>query len=287
MALTAMLASAQAPAAATARPDGAVRVPILLYHRFGAEARDEMTVRTRTFAWQLRYLETRGYRVIRLRDYVRYRLGVAPAPPPRSVVITADDGRRSVYSDMLPLVRAYHVPVTLFVYPSAISNAPYAMTWMQLARLVRTGLFDVESHTDWHPNFRIERRRLSPQQYREFVRSQLLRSKAILEQRLGVRVEMLAWPFGICDAELMRQASQAGYVAAFTLERRSAGPGDPILALPRELVTDRDVGAAFAQLLTRSSGDTSGLRKRSSTRPPPPAPQRRVPAHSCCVRRTT
>lgn len=243
------LAASQAAAAVPGRAGSAVRVPILLYHQLGAEARNEMTVRTQTFAWQLRYLQSHGYRVIRLRDYIRYRVGVASAPPARAVIITADDGRRSVYTDMLPLVRAYHVPVTLFIYPSAISNASYAMTWPQLAQLVRTGLFDVESHTYWHPNFRIEKARLSPEKYRQFVSMQLTRSKAILERRLGIHVDMLAWPFGIYDAQLMSQASQAGYIAAFSIERRSAGARDPLLALPRYIVTDGDVGAAFARLL--------------------------------------
>ncbi len=47
----------------------------------------------------------------------------------------------------------------------------------------------------------------------------------------------------------MREASQAGYIAAFASERRSAGPNDPLLALPRDIVTDDDVGARFARLL--------------------------------------
>lgn len=223
-------------------------MPILVYHHFGPTARDEMAVRTGTFAWQLRYLGEHGYRIIRLRDYIHYRLGTAP-PPPRSVVITADDGRQSVYTDMFPLVRAYHVPVTLFIYPSAISNASYAMTWPELAALVHSGLFDVESHTYWHPNFHVEKARLNAQQYDAFVSMQLTRSKVLLERRLGIQVDMLAWPFGIYDPDLMRRAAQAGYLAACTIERRSAGPDDPLLALPRFIVTDADVGAAFARLL--------------------------------------
>jgi peptidoglycan/xylan/chitin deacetylase (PgdA/CDA1 family) len=36
--------------------------------------------------------------------------------PTRSVVITVDDGHRSVYTHMFPLVKQYRVPVTLFVH---------------------------------------------------------------------------------------------------------------------------------------------------------------------------
>lgn len=141
--LSSLVSAPAAPAGISGRADRAVRVPILVYHHFGAEARDEMTVRTRIFAWQLRYLESHGYRVTRLSEYVRYRLGAARSTP----------------------------------------------------------------------------------------------------------TCCLAWPFGICDAELMSEASRAGYIAAFSTERRSASPADPLLALPRYIVTDGDVGATFARLL--------------------------------------
>ena len=56
----------------------------------------------------------------------------SPRPPKGAVVITMDDGHRSVLREALPLVREFKVPVTLFIYPSAISNASYAMTWEDL-----------------------------------------------------------------------------------------------------------------------------------------------------------
>jgi len=237
-----------AGAAARAQGDG-VAVPILLYHRFGHTAPDSMWVTDDTFAWQLRYLEDHHYTVIPLRTLVAFLRGKGPAPPPRAVVITSDDGHRSVYTDMAPLVVRYRIPVTLFIYPSAISSAAYAMTWPELAQLVRTGLFDVQSHTYWHPNFNHERARLSPSQYDAFVRIQLTTSRAVLERRLGIHVDMLAWPFGIYHDDLIARAASAGYIAAFTIERRSVTPADRLLALPRYIVTNADRGAAFARLL--------------------------------------
>jgi peptidoglycan/xylan/chitin deacetylase (PgdA/CDA1 family) len=109
------------------------------------------------------------------------------------VVITVDDGHRSVYTDLFPPVRQWRCPVTLFIYPSAISNASYALTWEQLVGIKASGLADVQSHAFWHPNSSVERKRLSPEAYRRFVHDQLARSKAILEQRLGSKVDLLAW----------------------------------------------------------------------------------------------
>lgn len=246
LAIVAVLALAFLSPTEAAEP-GSLAVPVLVYHRFGPTGGD-MMVSTATFGWQLQWLRDHDYTVIPLRTLVDYRLGRGPAPPPRAVVITADDGNESVYTGMLPLVRQYGIPVTLFIYPSAISNASYALTWEQLREMHASGRFDIQSHTYWHPNFRHERARLSPAEYDKFVVFQLTRSKEVLARRLGVTIDLLAWPYGIHDDDLARQAARAGYVAAFTLERRPVGQADALMALPRYLVTDADRGAAFGRV---------------------------------------
>ena len=156
-----------------------------------------MTVRTATFRWQLDYLKQHHYPIIPLRALISYLRGQGPPPPPRSVVITADDGHESVFTDMLPVVREYHVPVTLFIYPSAISE-----------RLVRDDLGAarrsciarvcsiIQSHTYWHPNFKTEKRRLSPTAYRTFAYDAIRQDRGPCStDKLGVEADLVAWPF--------------------------------------------------------------------------------------------
>ena len=229
-----------------------VRVPILVYHRFDPATSGLTTITTRDFESHLSYLAENGYRVIRLREVVDFLLGHAPAPEPRSVVITVDDGHESVYTELFPLVKKARIPVTLFIYPSAISHASYALTWDQLRELRASGLFDVQSHTYWHPNFNLERRRLDPRKYQEFVASQLAQSKATLERMLGCWVDLLAWPFGIYDDQLIQMAAHSGYVAAFTIERRAVRQSDSIMALPRFLIEDSMDKRAFGRMLEQA-----------------------------------
>jgi peptidoglycan/xylan/chitin deacetylase (PgdA/CDA1 family) len=211
-----------------------------------------MTVTTTLFESQLKYLKDNGYEVIPLKELVDYYLGKRRAPQPRSVAISADDGHISVYRDMFPLVRKYHIPVTLFIYPSAISNASYAVTWAQLREMKETGLFDFQSHTFWHPNFKKDKKRLTPVEYEDFVAMQFRKSKERLEKELNVRVNMLGWPFGIYDDDLIRKAKEAGYVATFTMERRPAGPLDNVMVLPRYLMTNGDGERRLATILADS-----------------------------------
>lgn len=266
----AMLHAPLRAGAAEEQPAAAPEVAVLCYHRFGATVADSMTVRTAGFEQQLLWLRDNGYRVIPLRTLVDHLRGEGPAPPPRSVVITADDGHRSVYSDMRPLVEKHDVPVTLFIYPSAISNASYALTWDQLREMAGTGRFDVQSHTYWHPNFDVERKRLSPEAFAAFTDGQLRRSKARLEQEMRSRIDLLAWPFGLIGPDLEEHAAQAGYVAAFSIVRRRAKRGDDMLSIPRFLMTDRDgVNGLRAILGAGAAGpvaDAGGTRQQAAGR---------------------
>lgn len=224
-------------------------IPVLNYHRFGPVVADSMTVTTTLFEMQLNWLQDNGYSVIPLSTLVDYLLGKRPPPPEKSVVITVDDGHRSVYDQMLPIVRRHQIPITLFIYPSAISNANYALTWSQLAELQQTGLFDIQSHTLWSPNFKKERKKLPPETYRKFVKDQLEKSKAILEKKLQKTVDILAWPFGIYDDYLAQAAKEAGYVAAFSIDRRHADISENIMSQPRYLMLNRDGTTGFAAIM--------------------------------------
>lgn len=236
------------PDARAAAPDTATRIPILVYHRFGPVVADSMTVTTPVFEQQLAWLRDHDYRIVPLRTAIDALRGAGEHNLGRAVTITVDDGHRTVYTELFPLIKRYRFPVTLFIYPSAISNASYAMTWEQIAEMVRSGLVDVQSHTYWHPNFHREKVRLKPGDYKAFVANQLLRAKKVLVDHFHSEISMLSWPFGIVDPELEQMAREAGYVAGFTLERRPAQPNADPLALPRYLMTDQDRGARFAAI---------------------------------------
>jgi len=245
------------PAAALADnpPPGAGRgIPILAYHRFGPHVADSMTVTELVFESHLKYLHARGFRILPLRGVVQEYLAKGRRPDFPIAALSADDGHISIYTHALPLLKKYRAPMTLFIYPSAISNASYAMTWAQLKELKASGLFDFESHTYWHPNFKKERARLSPADYGKLVDTQLRKSKEVLERQLNQGVKMIAWPFGIYDPLLEARAAEAGYSAGFSIDRRRASPSENRMAIPRYLMTNADRGKAFESIVGGNNG---------------------------------
>lgn len=224
-------------------------VLILVYHRFSERESDSTTVRTETLRSQLRFFSENGYRIVPLADVLDWHAGTQDKLPPRALVLTVDDGHRSVFEVLWPMLREHPVPVTLFIYPSAISNASYAMTWDQVRWLAKSGNFDVESHTYWHPNFKTERARLAPKAFERFARDQFHRSRDRIEKETGGSVRLLAWPFGIYDAQLEAMARDEGYRYAFTIDAKPVTLTSNPMAMPRYLMTQRCGTACMRSML--------------------------------------
>lgn len=229
-----------------------IHIPILCYHNLNPVVPGSMNLTPKKFAAQIKWLKDNGFTIIPLKEAAAYLLGKRATLPAKPVVITADDGWKSVYQYMYPIVRKYQIPVTLFIYPQTISEGKNAMTWDELKELQHTGLFDIQSHTYWHPNFKKEKRKLSPAAYEQFVKKQLLDSKILLEKKLGTNVIYLAWPFGIYDRHLEQAASQAGYVMAFSIDHRSAKRNDRPMAQPRFMIVEPQTTKTFANIVNQT-----------------------------------
>ncbi|MBA3660534.1 MAG: polysaccharide deacetylase family protein [Gammaproteobacteria bacterium] len=215
-----------------------INIPILCYHNLNPTVPGSMNLSPQKFESQIKWLKDNGYTVVPLKEVVDYLQGARQTLPPKSVVVTADDGWQSVYTYMWPIIRKYNIPVTLFIYPQTISQGKNAMTWEELKELQRTGLFDIQSHTYWHPNFKKEKKKRSGSAYEQFVSDQLQTSKKILEDKLGIKVTLLAWPFGIYDHYLEQASSKAGYVMAFSIDARTANRSFRPMAQPRFMIVD-------------------------------------------------
>lgn len=228
--------------------DESIKIPILCYHNFNPTIPGSMTLKPEKFESQIKWLKDNGYTIIPLKDAVAYLEGKRSSLPPKSIVITADDGWKSVFKYMYPIVKKYNIPITLFIYPETISHGKNAMTWEELKTLQNTGLFDIQGHTYWHPNFKHEKRRLSPEAYDKFVKHQLVDSKNVLEQKLGTKITLLAWPFGIYDDYLEKQAALAGYQMSFSIDYKTASRNFRPQAQPRFMIVEGQTAKTFQQI---------------------------------------
>jgi peptidoglycan/xylan/chitin deacetylase (PgdA/CDA1 family) len=225
-----MAAGAWALGRTGSRP-GVPRVRVLTYHRFGEATRDPFCVSRPAFEAQMRWLADRKL-AISLAQLEAF-LGGSGAVPDGAVLVTMDDGCRSVFTEALPVLRDHAVPAVAYVPAGLVGQreiAGYdepAMTWDEMARLPGAGIA-VGSHAFLHRSLGL----VSVDEARE----EATRSRELLEGRLGTPVTSFAYPFGTrvdySDAT-RRVLAEAGYATAFTSQHGAVEPGLDPLELPR------------------------------------------------------
>ncbi len=236
-------------------------IPVLTYHRFDPVVSHSGTVvTTPKFIHQMEWLAFHHIAVVPLHQAVAAIHGGAPVGP--AVVLTADDGWKSVYTDMFPVLRRMHLPVTLFLNPPMIGHGGAYLTWAMIDDMVKSGLVDVQAHTMHHPNFNTERARRDPQSYASFVAHELGDCRPALAAHVTTPIDMIAWPYGIHDATLEAAARSAGYAEALALGSRPMVEGDPDFALPRLQIYDTDTDPSFGWIAT---GHARGQAPRKPT----------------------
>jgi peptidoglycan/xylan/chitin deacetylase (PgdA/CDA1 family) len=231
-------------------------VRVLTYHRFGTLPRDPFCVSPALFEQQMAYLAQSG-RAISLADFESYLAG-RKLRSPAAILVTVDDGYRSLYTEALPILRHYRIPAVAFVTPSYIGPAPAHsiaapaiepyLTWRELTELADAGVA-IASHAWTHRSMG----RLAPAD----AEQEAVRSRNLLEQRLQRPATAFAYPFGTradfnpVTARILRAA---GYTCAFTSQHGSIRPGVDPYALPRIKVEGGEAAWLF-RLLTRGGMD--------------------------------
>jgi peptidoglycan/xylan/chitin deacetylase (PgdA/CDA1 family) len=210
---------------------GSVRV--LTYHRFGNTSYDPFCVSPVDFETQMAFL-AQHKRALSLLRFEQFLSGSIELPND-SVLVTIDDGHLSTWSTAMPILRRHSIPAVAFVTPNMVGRqtagnvriAEGYAGWPELRELLRCGI-EVASHSMSHKSFGS----MSATE----VREEAVRSKSVLEDRLGIEVTTFAYPYGTradfnsSTAKILRDV---GYRLAFTSQhgaiRRGANPWE----LPR------------------------------------------------------
>ena len=230
------------------RADGFQTIPILTYHRFAENCSSPLCMPTETFERQMRYLKENGYHVITAEDlvaFLEYRRGL----PKKSVLITMDDGYRSVYKIAYPILNKYGFKATLFIYTSFVGVSKMAITWNQLKEMQANG-FTIGSHTINHSDLTNPKAGEAEQEHVARIKEELNGSKKMLDKKLGQNTYFLAYPFGYYDQRSIQMAKDAGYKLAMSVKRG----GNPFFANPltlrRDQILEKDMQSFVSRLKT-------------------------------------
>lgn len=189
-----------------------------------------------------------GYQPVSLQQIIDAKAGGQPLPE-KAVLLTFDDGYRSFYDIVFPLLKLYGFPAVQAVVGSWLDvpeggRVPYGnttlprerfLTWEQVKILDESPLVEIASHTYnlhygvkgnpmgneqaaavtsiWNPQTGYE----SEAAYVERIHSDMARTQQQFQTHLGRSPRMMVWPYGAYSQSTLDIAAEYGMVYTFSL----------------------------------------------------------------------
>jgi len=194
------------------------RVSILGYHEFSAtKSATAMRLPTATFRKQMQAIKDQGLNVISMEDFLAWKRGDKQIPD-KSILITIDDGWKSVYTDAFPILKEFKFPFTVFLYKNYVDGGGRALTTPMIKEMMKHGC-TVGGHSTSHPlPSKVKRaKRKGKETFAKFLQVELGDSKTFLERKFGVKVTTYAYPGGYHTEEMYEKAKTLGYKCLFTV----------------------------------------------------------------------
>jgi len=213
---------------------------ILGYHMVASHSAHGLHVTPEVFAMQMKYL-AKHYQPLHLDELLTILRNNTPMPP-RSCVVTFDDGTLDNFEVALPILNAFSIPATFFVIGSKLT-APSATHFnAQQANILIANGHHLGGHSHTHPHLT----RVSKEQIKE----ELALPLQILRSTFAINTPAFAYPYGDFNPEIATVLKTSGYFCAVTTRPGFVQANSDLFALPR-IVIDQDSTSTEAAFATR------------------------------------
>lgn len=229
---------ADATQTAAVKNDYCLTVPVLYYHHTEPQAmavarkQTSLNVDSGMFDQQMAYLVARGYTTITA-DQLVEALHNHISLPPKSVVLTFDDGYEDIYDYAFPIFQRYHLIANLAI-PTGLmgvhADTNDYFSWDKLKTMVASGLVFANNHTWSHAALGLGT--VDKNQFEITTAEQQLTSF------LGKPVITLVYPYGSYKPWVFSMLQKAGILGAFTTYPGTLQCSSQIYALHRTRIAN-------------------------------------------------
>lgn len=243
----------------------------LAYHDIEDSDPDQayVAVQTEHLIQQFAWLRENGYQPVTVDQILEANRGGKPLPD-KALLLTFDDGYRSFYTRVFPLLKAYKWPAVLapvgawldtpLDQPVDFGGKPVDrdrfLTWKQVREISRSGLVEIGSHTDnlhygilANPQGNLEpaaaARAYDPNtgqyetdaQYKARIARDVDHITAKIRRVTGKTPRVWVWPYGAASGDALKIVQDKGYKMVMMLD---SGLGDvhELQDIPRVLVAN-------------------------------------------------
>lgn len=143
-----------------------------------------MRMNTDVFRSQMQALKASGVPVISMKKFLEWKLGDRQLPA-KCVMITIDDGWKSVYTDAYPILKETGFPFTIFPYTKFITGRGSAMSPAQIQEMLNNGA-TLGSHSVSHlyPRSWRAAQRKGTQAVLDLATAEIGNSRKILQEKI-------------------------------------------------------------------------------------------------------
>lgn len=248
---------------------------ILFYHRvtdevdFITKGMNGVHTSIANFGKHIRFLK-KNYHLVSLKELTSL-LKTEDKDSTTYITITFDDGFRDIYLNVFPLLQKYKIPATIFLITdyinanrlmwrhkqyyykyykknineteeSNLANKIY-LNWDEVKMMYENGL-DIGAHTCNHS--------VLNQLPLDCARKEIINSKEKIEQMVGIKVKVFAYPFGRkkdFNEEIKEIVKNAGFVYACSTIEGANSPASDLYALKRIYSGNHSVSFLAMKLL--------------------------------------
>ena len=217
---------------------------VITYHDISSTAGDDPYAVSRSdFVAQMDYLAEHGFQPISLAYLDKVKQGEVTLPA-KPVLLTFDDGLKSYYEFVVPLLKIYNYPSIASIVTGWLDGKKLPdeyqgrlMSWKQLKEVSHSGLVEVMSHTNnLHHGIQSNpqgnktaasiTRQYSPEtrsyeseaMFEKRISLDLKKSIERMTDELGTAPKGIVWPYGLYNNAISRIAGNLNFDYQFTLK---------------------------------------------------------------------
>lgn len=247
------------PAVPALSVNKSAQIAVLGYHQFTTgKSTGQMVLNIDRFREQMQSLKDARVTAITMSDFLAWRRGEKPIPDP-AVVITMDDGWKSVYALAFPILKEFGYPFTIFLYKNFVNGGGKSLSTAEIKEMMAAGC-EVGSHSVSHPyKGTIDSMfRRSAENGEAFLRKEMKDSRQFFEDLLAVKIPTYAYPGGFFSLREQEIGREAGYEAMFTVNPAKVTWDTPAAAIGRYIIIGNDPKDANFKRAISSRGTAEG-----------------------------
>ena len=172
------------------------KLTILYYHEVvpNGEGASYQKIEEKKFEEQMKYLADNGYTSMFFSE-------LSNKLPKKPVIISFDDGFKSVYQKAYPIMQKYGIKGNVYLPTAYVGEDEHFMTWEEVKDLTENG-FEMQAHTHNHVDVRTLNNKT--------IDAQTKKVNEILKEHLDFTPNAVCLPFGTYDKKSIKLLKKEG-----------------------------------------------------------------------------